>query len=246
MQIDWDSRREHKCLKHGQPEFVPWQLFSKVFGEIAGWTYKKQIISPRVAEGRTAKTVFYENLAGHFYHLAYLLMAFLPSGIFTNVIFTIWHFYHWHFYHPAYLPMAFLPYGIFTNGIFTYGNLTYGIFTNDIFTAHPRGYEVKTADSLPFANQQQPNTSRDAKVAKTGTKLTCIKNKMGRSKSRKRFKKTEFTLTPIKTGEKTGLQKIAKVGTRRESLHQVVKGLGLIAFFRYLLKILFIVISNLE
>ena len=151
MQFDWDSRREHKCLKHGQSEFVPWQLFLKLFGEIAGWTYKKQIISPRVAEGRTAKKDFYENLAWHFYHLAYLPMAFLPSGIFTNVIFTIWHFYHWHFYHMAYLPMAFLPSGIFTNDIFTIWHFyqwhfyllaylpmafsPYGIFTNDIFTS---------------------------------------------------------------------------------------------------------------
>ena len=34
-------------------------------------------------DGQTAKTDFYENLAGHFYHLAYLPMTFLPSGIFT-------------------------------------------------------------------------------------------------------------------------------------------------------------------
>ena len=119
LQVAWDSGREHKCLKHGQSEIVPWQLFSKVFGEIAGWKCKKQVISPRVADGRTAKTYFYENLAGHFYHLAYLPMAFLPSGIFTNVIFTISHFYHWHFYHLVYLSMTFLPSGIFTNDIFT-------------------------------------------------------------------------------------------------------------------------------
>ena len=23
LQVDWDGRREHKCLKHGQSEFVP-------------------------------------------------------------------------------------------------------------------------------------------------------------------------------------------------------------------------------
>ena len=69
-------------------------------------------------------------------------MTFLPSGIFTNDIFTIWHIYQWHFYHLAYLPMTFLPYGIFTNDIFTYGNLTYDILTNGIFTAHQEGYVI--------------------------------------------------------------------------------------------------------
>ena len=46
-------------------------------------------------------------------------MTFLPSDIFTNDIFTIWHIYQWHFYHLAFLPMTFLPSDIFTNDIFT-------------------------------------------------------------------------------------------------------------------------------
>ena len=38
-----------------------------------------------------------------------IIMAFLPSGIFTNGIFTIiWHIYQWHFYHLTFLPMSFL------------------------------------------------------------------------------------------------------------------------------------------
>ena len=74
-------------------------------------------------------------------------------------------------------------------------------------------YEVKTADSLPFANQQQPNTSRDAKQVLTYK----YKEQNGQITIKEKIKKPEFTLTPIKTGEKTGLQKIAKVGTRRES-----------------------------
>ena len=77
-------------------------------------------------------------------------LAFLPFGIFTNGIFTIWHFYQCHFYHLTFLPLAFLPYGIFTNGIFTiwhiyqwhFYHLAYlpmtflpsGIFTYGIFT----------------------------------------------------------------------------------------------------------------
>ena len=74
-------------------------------------------------------------------------------------------------------------------------------------------YEVKTADSLPFANQQQPNTSRDAKQVLTYK----YKEQNGQIRIKGKIKKPEFTLTPIKTGEKTGLQKIAKVSTRRES-----------------------------
>ena len=46
-------------------------------------------------------------------------MPFLPSDIFINDIFTIWHIYQWHFYHLAFLPMTFLPSDIFTNDIFT-------------------------------------------------------------------------------------------------------------------------------
>ena len=74
-------------------------------------------------------------------------------------------------------------------------------------------HEVKTADSLPFANQQQPNTSRDAKQVLTYK----YKEQNGQIRIKEKIKKPEFTLTPIKTGEKTGLQKNAKVGTRRES-----------------------------
>ena len=70
-----------------------------------------------------------------------------------------------------------------------------------------------TADSLPFANQQQHNTSRDAKQVLTYK----YKEQNGQIRIKGKIKKPEFTLTPIKTGEKTGLQKIAKVGTRRES-----------------------------
>ena len=65
-------------------------------------------------------------------------------------------------------------------------------------------YEVKTADSLPFANQQQPNTSRDAKQVLTYK----YKEQNGQIRIKEKIKKPEFTLTPIKTGEKTGLQKI--------------------------------------
>ena len=43
------------------------------------------------------------------------------------------------------------------------------------------------------------------------------KEQNGQIRIEEKIKKPEFTLTPIKTGEKTGLQKIAKVGTRRES-----------------------------
>ena len=74
--------------------------------------------------GRThGKTDFYENLAGHFYYLAYLPMAFLPSDIFTTGIFTIWYIYQWHFFNLAYLPMTFLLSGIFINDIFTIGHI---------------------------------------------------------------------------------------------------------------------------
>ena len=131
-------------------------IFSNVFGEIARWTLEKVLSLQEWWTDARRKQDFYENLAGHFYHLAYLPMTFLPSGIFT-----IWHFYHlaylpmafspsgiftiWHFYH-----LAFLPSGIFTNGIFTiwhfyqcnFYHLTFlplaflpsGIFTNGIFT----------------------------------------------------------------------------------------------------------------
>ena len=60
-------------------------------------------------------------------------------------------------------------------------------------------YEVKTADSLPFANQQQPNTSRDAKQVLTYK----YKEQNGQIRIKEKIKKPEFTLTPIKTGEKS-------------------------------------------
>ena len=87
-------------------------------------------------------------------------LAFLPSGIFTNVIFTIWHFYQCHFYHLTFLPLAFLPSGIFTNDIFTIWHIyqwhfyhlaflpmafvPYGIFTNGIFTYGNLTYGIFT------------------------------------------------------------------------------------------------------
>ena len=136
LQVEWDSRKEHKCLKGGQYEFDPWQLFSNVFGEIAGWACKKQVISPRVAASRKQTSTkiwpgIFTNChisQRHFYHLAFSPMSFLPSVIFTTGIFTIWHIYQWHFYHLAYLPMTFLPSGIFTNGIFTIWHFYYWHF----------------------------------------------------------------------------------------------------------------------
>ena len=105
-------------------------------------------------------------------------LAFLPAGIFTNDIFTIWHFYQCHFYHLTFLPLAFLPSGIFTNDIFTIWHIyqwhfyhlaflpmafvPYGIFTNGIFTYGNLTYGIFTAHPYGPTNHTSQMTIEQA------------------------------------------------------------------------------------
>ena len=44
----------------------------------------------------------------HFFPMAFLPLVFLPSDILTTGIFTVWHIYHWLSYLLAFLLMVFL------------------------------------------------------------------------------------------------------------------------------------------